>query len=94
MVDVIDYLEGDAKAAVLSPKLFIKRGADQSSHKGKVHATQEQWNKAMKVANRRGMVAPADERAINRDSQSHLITNGGTAPEGGAALHQQPHCHQ
>ena len=79
VAEVTDFLEGDARAAVISPRLHFKRGSDQprSSKKGHVHATQEEWDNVVAAAYRRHMMAPVDEGAIPRDSQGHLITNSG-----------------
>ena len=83
VAEVTDFLEGDARAAVISLRLHFKRGSDQprSSKKGHVHATQEEWNKVVAAAYRRHMMAPVDEGTIPRDSQGHLITNGAGAVE-------------
>ncbi|CAE7205793.1 unnamed protein product [Symbiodinium sp. CCMP2592] len=48
---------------------------------GKVHASQEEWNKVVSAAFQRNMMGPVDESAVPRDAQGHLITNGAGAVE-------------
>ncbi|CAE7799530.1 unnamed protein product [Symbiodinium sp. CCMP2592] len=83
VASVVDFLSGDALHAVISPKPHFKRGSDQprTSKKGKVHASQEEWNKVVSAAFQRNMMGPVDESAVPRDAQGHLITNGAGAVE-------------
>ncbi|CAE7246456.1 unnamed protein product [Symbiodinium sp. CCMP2592] len=83
VASVVDFLSGDALKAVISPRPHFKRGSDQprTSKRGKVHASQEEWNKVVAAAFQRNMMGPVDESAVPRDSQGHLITNGAGAVE-------------
>ncbi|CAE7461731.1 HYDIN [Symbiodinium sp. CCMP2592] len=78
VASVTDFLTGDALQAVLSPRPHFKRGSDQprTSKKGRLHATQEEWNKVVAAAFQRNMMGP-----VPRDAQGHLITNGAGAVE-------------
>ncbi|CAE7762207.1 unnamed protein product [Symbiodinium sp. CCMP2592] len=83
VASVVDFLTGEALHAVISPKPHFKRGSDQprTSKRGKVHASQEEWNKVVSAAFQRNMMGPVDESAVPRDAQGHLITNGAGAVE-------------
>ena len=78
-----DFLEGDARAAVISPRLHSREGQTSRDppRRGTCTLPRRSGTKSWLLPYRRHMMAPVDEGAIPRDSQGHLITNGAGAVE-------------
>ena len=75
---ITEFLSGDSLEAMKNPQDWLLP-TDKQPEKAKrsvVRATDQEWEKLVEAAYKRGMMTMVDDRDIPRDKQGHLIVNG------------------
>ena len=78
VVNLVDFLEGETRAAVLEPRKWILP-VDQQPAKTKksvVRATDAEWEAICRAGFERGMMTWVDDDQVPRDRGGHLVVNG------------------
>ena len=75
---VMDFLPAEMAEMLEDPANCLKPRWEwpEAPHKGKVMATQEEWNKIVAAGHARGLMVPVSEDEVFRDHKGNMVLNG------------------